>query len=546
MKQGLQFNVSQQMSMTPALQQAIRLLQLSTHELQQEIQSALEENMMLELDEAPIDETSADEIETARFGAEETTGETSSAESSPESLPESLPEELPQELSTDSNWEDTYDTGNDIGGNIDGNTSNDTSYDINNDFKSTTKATSSDNLHDVALNLNGNTGPEDNLQDYLQWQLDMANCSDLDRVIAEHLIDAIDDDGFLQLDAATAAKEIQTNIAQTASKFKSFSLKLTAGDIEPVIHRIQSFDPPGVAARDLRECLLLQLRHLMAANRGQDADKDTDLDYRAQQLVKRILEDYFAALSKRDLAAIKRRSKCTEVELHAALKILQRLNPRPGNRIGKSTQQYVVPDIFIYKHNDQWQARLNSEHLPKIRVNQLYADLCKQTVNPAQRQMARDHLTDARWLVKNLQSRNETLLAVAQTIVARQQAYFEQGDEAMQPMILREIAETVDMHESTISRITSSKYMDTPRGVLPFKYFFSSQVSSDSGDGVSATAIQARIKRLIQEENQNKPLSDSKISALLNEEGIQIARRTVTKYREAMIIPSSSERKHLA
>lgn len=501
MKQSLNLKVSQQLTMTPALQQAIRLLQLSTQELQQEIQTALEENMMLEVVELEPTEPEPPSNHPADASREAAAADSSDNDNT--TIEQSVQDNIPDDLTTDSQWEDTFDV-----------------------MPSYRAAT--DNMHDTALNMVGSAEPEQDLSSYLLWQLDMSQCSAVDHIIAEHLIDAIDADGLLQLSNADAADEINASLKLLDGDYT----ELTTEDIEPVVHRLQAFDPLGIAARNLQECLAIQVKAL-----------DSNEPYVA--LAKRIINDYFTALSKRDLASIKRRSKSTSDELDAALHIIQTLNPRPGSRIGSAQPEYVTPDVYVEHIDSGWRVYLNNEPIPRIRVNELYAKLSKQVNKAAQQETARNHLSEARWLVKNLQNRNDTLLKVAEAIVQRQADYFTKGAEALQPMILREIADAVELHESTVSRITSSKYMATPAGVVSFKYFFSSQVSTESGDGASSTAIQARIKRLISEENTRKPLSDNKLSALLKVEGINVARRTVAKYREGLNIPSSSDRKQL-
>lgn len=522
MKQGLQLNVSQQLTMTPALQQAIRLLQLSSQELQQEIQTALEENMMLELAEdqpaIPSTHEHASEPDTVDpLASTELEKPRDDHQASLATENDALPDITDDAADNETNWEDRDDYRQTI--------------------STTNNATNSaDNLHDTALNMVGNSQPDASdadLHDYLNWQLEMSHCSPLDSIIAQHLIDAIDTDGLLRMTTQQAAEQLNAQLHLPSRTIAS----LQAEDIEPVVHRLQTFDPLGVATRDLRECLLVQLKHL--------PDNDDETAQHAILLATRIVEDYFPALSKRDLASIKRRSKSSAQALDAALHVIQNLNPRPGSTIGTTQPEYITPDVYVQQLHGTWQVQLNQEQIPRIRVNETYASMAKDARDTKQRQTARDHLTEARWLVKNLQNRSDTLLKVAKEIVHRQQAYFEQGVEALQPMVLREVADAVELHESTISRITSSKYMETPQGIVSFKYFFSSQVGTETGGGASSTAIQARIKRLINDENTRKPLSDNKLCVLLNDEGIQVARRTVAKYREALNIPSSSDRKQL-
>jgi RNA polymerase sigma-54 factor len=299
-----------------------------------------------------------------------------------------------------------------------------------------------------------------------------------------------------------------------------------------VLKRIQHFDPAGVAARDLQECLLLQLRQLSPETMwlGQ---------------AKLVISHYLNLLGSRDYAQLMRRSRLKEDELRDVLHLIQTLNPRPGESVVHNEPEYIIPDVIVKKLNGRWRVELNPEIAPKIRVNNNYAGFIKRADNSTDNTFMKDQLQEAKWFIKSLQSRNETLLKVASKIVLHQQGFLDYGDEAMKPLILHDIAQAVDMHESTISRVTTQKYMHTPRGIFELKYFFSSHVSTSSGGECSSTAIRAIIKKLIAAENPKKPLSDSKIAEVLKDQGINVARRTIAKYREAMSIPPSNERKRL-
>jgi len=300
-----------------------------------------------------------------------------------------------------------------------------------------------------------------------------------------------------------------------------------------VLHRIQNFDPPGVGARDLKETLLLQI-------------KQFPLESPWLKPAQELIEKHFDLLANREYSQLTRRLKISEEELKQILHLIQSLNPRPGSQITASKPEYIIPDVIVSKHNGKWKVELNPDAAPRLRVNPHYASLIKQVHNSEDNTCLKNHLQEARWFIKSLLSRNETLLKVATSIVARQTDFLEHGEEAMKALVLHDIAEAVGMHESTISRVTSKKYMHTPRGIFELKYFFSSHVSTSSGGECSATAIRALIKKLITTENTNKPLSDSKLAAILGDQGINVARRTVAKYREAMAIPPSNERKRLA
>jgi RNA polymerase sigma-54 factor len=299
-----------------------------------------------------------------------------------------------------------------------------------------------------------------------------------------------------------------------------------------VLKQIQHFDPIGVGARDLGECLKIQLEQLPA-----------DTPWLAASLS--LVDEHLPLLASRDFATLKRRTKLGEEDLGEVVRLIQTLNPRPGTAVAQEAAEYVVPDVIVSRKEGRWLVELNPDATPGLRINADYAGLVKRADNSADNTFLRDHLQEARWFLKSLQSRNETLLKVATRIVEHQRGFLEYGEEAMKPLVLNEIAEAVEMHESTISRVTSRKYMHTPRGIFELKYFFSSHVSTSSGGEVSSTAIRALIKKLTADENPRKPLSDSRIATILAEQNINVARRTVAKYRESMAIPPSNERKRL-
>ncbi|MDH5387096.1 MAG: RNA polymerase factor sigma-54 [Gammaproteobacteria bacterium] len=490
MKPSLQLNIGQHLTMTPQLQQAIRLLQLSTLELQTEIQQTLEENPMLELEEDnQSSDTSTDSSET-----QTTTEQEISA--SDAQLDMEKNQEIPDELAVDTEWGDIYDI-------TPSNTSNNTSSDGGNDY-----------LENQSLG-------DENLQDHLLWQLQNSPTSETDLSIGISLIDAINDDGYL----TESVEDIHQSLVN--------ELDIELDEVEAVLHRIQRFDPLGVGARDLRECLLLQLEQF-------DPSTPELAD------VKMLIENYLDLIGAHDYARLQRKTRRSEEELHTLISFIQTLNPKPGSVISSGTTHYIAPDIYVRKDHGRWRVDLNPDTAPKIRVNQVYADHLKASGRGGNSSHLKNSLQEARWFIKSLQSRNETLIRVGTAIVERQRLFLEYGDEGMKPMILRDIAEELEMHESTISRVTTQKYMHTPRGVFEFKFFFSSRVSTSDGGECSATAIRAMMKKLIENENPQKPLSDNKISAFLIKEGINVARRTVAKYRESMMIPPSNERKRLA
>ncbi|MFS1537426.1 MAG: RNA polymerase factor sigma-54 [Candidatus Phlomobacter fragariae] len=478
MKQSLQLRLSQQLAMTPRLQQAIRLLQLSTAELQHEIQQALETNPLLEQDNL------YQEIETSDIDDNEP-----AALDSFEAIEQN---DIPDELSLDTNWEEIY--------------TSDSHSTLSNNF--------SDNDFPIYQGKTLQT-----LQDYLSWQASLTPFTEIDAAIATTIIDAIDDSGYL----STTIEDIYAGLALT---------DITLEDIEIVLKRIQHFDPIGVAAKNLKDSLLIQLSAL---------PRETPFLKEA----KLIINNHLELLGNRDFRQLSRKTKLKEAALKEVIDMIQRLDPKPGQIIQTNEPQYIVPDALVRKIDNYWQVALNTENIPHLKINQHYASLGKYSDNEEDKLFIRNNLQGAKWLIKSLEIRNETLLKVAQCIVETQQKFFEYGEEHMKPMVLVDIAYQVDMHESTISRVTSQKYLHSPRGIFELKYFFSSHVNTDTGREASSIAIRALVKKFIAAENPVKPLSDKKLTSILAEQGIQIARRTVAKYRESLSIPPSNQRKKL-
>lgn len=487
MKPSLQLKFGQQLAMTPQLQQAIRLLQLSTLDLQQEIQEALDSNPLLEVEESQSEDVNNSE-ETKRNEQEESRPEDSAELDMADSSAQIEKSELSNELEIDTTWDDVYSA----------NTGN-TGIAVDDDMPVYQGETT------------------ESLYDYLMWQLDLTPFSETDRTIALAIIDAVDNYGYLTL----SPEEI-------LDSFDSEEIELD--EIEAVRKRIQRFDPLGVASVNLQECLLLQLSTF---------PENTPWLTQARQ----VLAQHIDHLGNRDYKLIMKETKLKEEELRQILALIQQLDPRPGSKITPDETEYVIPDVSVYKHNGKWTVSINPDSVPKLKVNQQYASMSKG--NSADSQYIRSNMQEAKWLIKSLESRNETLLKVARCIVEHQYDFFEYGEEAMKPMVLNDVALTVDMHESTISRVTTQKFMHTPRGIFELKYFFSSHVSTDNGGECSSTAIRALIKKLVAAENTAKPLSDSKIATLLAEQGIKVARRTIAKYRESLGIAPSSQRKRL-
>jgi RNA polymerase sigma-54 factor len=489
MKQSLSLKLGQQLTMTPQLQQAIRLLQLSTLDLQLEVQLAIESNPMLELVEEEEDYAPAEQAERVAEAVE------MSATASDDDMrfdgdwQDAIPEDLP----VDSSWDDVYPT------------------------HSTPASSHGDG---DGFDIDSRNSASETLQDHLRWQLNLTPMTDRDRAIALAVIDAVDDDGLLR-----------ATVEDLAASFEP-SADIELDEVMAVLKRIQQFDPPGVAGRNLGECLLIQLGQL---------PPDTPWCREAQSL----LRNHIDLLAARDYTTLKRRTRLDDEELKHVIALVQTLNPRPGSSLDTRDPEYVIPDVIVHKHKGRWKVELNPEAAPRVRINSDYARLVRRADNSSQNCFLRDHLQEARWFLKSLESRNETLLKVATRIVEHQRGFLEYGEEAMKPLVLHDIATAVEMHESTISRVTTRKYMHTPRGLFELKYFFSSHVGTSTGGEVSSTAIRALIKKLTAEENPRKPLSDSKIAAILAEQNIEVARRTVAKYRELMLIPPSNERKRL-
>lgn len=498
MKPTLVLKMGQQLTMTPQLQQAIRLLQLSSLDLQQEVQEALEANPMLEMaDEGDEDHRSA--------GSDAVDSEEAPAVSVPEPVEMDAieqhaqadeegnwNEQIPSDLPVDTQWDDVY--------------------------QSSTSSLPSQADDDWDFTARNGTG--ETLHSHLEWQLNLIPLSETDQLIALSIIDAINADGYLE----ESLEDILASIDP--------ELEVELDEIEMVLHRIQQFEPVGVGARNLSECLLLQLSQLPA---------DTPLLEQSRKVVR----DHLALLGSRDFSQLMRRTRLKEEQLGRVIALIQTLNPRPGSEIASGEPEYVIPDVIVRRDNKRWIVELNQDSVPKIRVNSHYASMVRRADSSQDNTYLRNNLQEARWFIKSLQSRNETLMKVATQIVEHQREFLEYGEEAMKPLVLHDIAEAVGMHESTISRVTTQKFMHTPRGIFELKYFFSSHVGTSEGGEFSSTAIRALIKKLVSTENPKKPLSDSKIAGLLEDQGIDVARRTIAKYRESLNIAPSSERKRI-
>lgn len=484
LKPALQLRLGQQLTMTPQLQQAIRLLQLPVLELQAQIREALETNVMLESEDEAGSLEPGDTVVEPQFEAT-APAEPAQREQEVDTIDDPAGDDS---ASNDSDWGDSPITG-----------------------QSESPWSGDDHSQDFS-DADGET-----LQEHLSWQLEMSRLSERDMRIGAAIIDAINDDGYVIEPLDEIARNLQPEIVAAVT------------EVERVLRHVQAMDPAGVGARSVSECIELQLRQLDPATPG----RDTAL---------LIAASYLDQVADQQYSLLRRQLRVSEDEMENALILVRACQPRPGSSVHSVPAEYIVPDVFVRRTERGWVVEINPASLPRIRVNQSYAGLIGRTADHA---MLRTQLQEARWLIRSLEIRNETLLKVARCIVQRQSAFLENGDEYMQPMILKDVAEAVEMHESTISRVTTNKYMHTHRGVFEFRYFFSSHVAASDGTEMSSTAIRAKIRKLVAQEEADKPLSDSRIADILSQEGVQVARRTVAKYREALGIPPSSERKRV-
>jgi RNA polymerase sigma-54 factor len=485
LKPSLQLRIGQQLTMTPQLQQAIRLLQLPSLDLQAHVRETLETNVMLEAEDEAVDVPPdiVRERDEVPLRIEEKYAELDGISTPLDQR------ETPEVEIADEAW------GEHTSGPSDRVFSGDD--DRSSDFS----------------DQHGQT-----LQEQLIEQLELANLNAIDIAIARVITDAITDDGYLN----DALEDIRLSLLP--------EIEASAADVERVLGIVQSLEPAGVGARTLGECIALQLRQL---------DPETP----ARDIAIRVALEHLDLVAGQQLVLLRRQLRCSEGDLEMALALVRSCHPRPGAAVNPAQAEYVIPDVFVRRTDHGWVVEINQATVPRVRVNQSYANLISRAPDHA---MLRTQLQEARWLMRSLEIRNETLIKVARCIVQRQTSFFELGEEAMVPLILKDVAETVEMHESTISRVTTAKYMHTPRGVFEFRYFFSSHVAAADGTEMSSTAIRAKIRKLVSQENPENPLSDSKLAEILSQEGIPVARRTVAKYREGMQIAPSNERKRAA
>jgi len=481
MKPSLQFRLSQHLTLTPQLQQSIRLLQLSTVELNQEIERILMENPALERED---DHGGGGEQDAAPRAPAEPEPVSSTPASEAPSSPEP---DWPSEVAA--NWRGPED-------------------DEDGDRTHATPDTPT-------------------LRDHLRGQLSLTNLSARDRLYVELLIDALDEDGYLTQTLEEIAAMLQAPAAEGSGAAPDAGTVLE--DLKIALCHLQQFEPAGVGARSPSECLALQIKTLP--------------DEPVRRLALEIVDKHLELLAARDYTRLKSLTGAGDDALRAAQQMIQALNPRPGSAFAKVEARYVIPDVIVKKSRNVWKASLNPDAMPRLRINRLYAEIAAAARGGGSG--VSSQLQEARWLIKNVQQRFDTILRVSQAIVDRQRHFLEHGEVAMRPLVLREIAGTLSLHESTISRVTTQKFMATPRGTFELKYFFGSHVATEAGGAASSTAIRALIKQLVAAEDTKAPLSDARIAQILGEQGIVVARRTIAKYRESLQIPPVNQRKAL-
>ncbi len=493
MKQTLQLRVSQHLALTPQLQQSIRLLQLSTLELHQELEQILSDNPLLERLDDPLDHS-------VRLLAD---GSISSAPATTPSSDPPAPDAAPA-----GDGDTTFEGGE---GGDGGESSGDSDWSFD-DVARTSKAPEDDDARPQM------EAHEVTLREHLLEQMRVTVKNPRDRALVELVVDALDDNGYL----TEPLEEIHARLPE--------ELEVEAEEMSMALKLLQSFDPPGVGARDAAECLSLQIRRMPR------------IPLVTRRTALAIVEKHLQLFAQRDFNKLKKALDCDDEDLREAQAVIRQCNPHPGAAFASDASDYVVPDVIVKRTRGGWQVVLNHDVMPRLRVNALYANILKQ--NKGEGSMS-SQLQEAKWLIKNMRQRFDTILRVAQAIVDRQRNFFSHGAVAMRPLVLREIADTLGLHESTISRVTTQKYMLTPHGMFELKYFFGSHVATDAGGEASSTAIRALIKQLIGAEDPKIPFSDSRIAEMLAEQGMVVARRTVAKYREALKIPPVNLRKAL-
>ena len=493
MKQSLQLKFSQSLALTPQLQQSIRLLQLSSQELNQELETILQENPLLERTDKNDDGS----------------------------------ENVSQFTSTDFSTKDSISTSNTSQKNEDASAESSENVSLSDDYfgGATSHRWEESGNQDDDNDYTFQEAVAPTLRDHLISQIKLMPLSERDQNLSMFLVDAINEDGYLEQSLDELAELLSTE------------LEIDILELQTALKHIQHLDPPGVGARNLSECLLLQLGLL-----PQDVLQENKSTF---ELASQIAEHHLPALASRDYVKLKKALRCDDASIRSAQHMLKNLNPRPGSDFTKlAAGHYIQHEIVVKKVKSHWQASLNDEVVPKLRINKLYADILKRN-RDSSNQYLNSQMQEAKWMIKNIEQRFSTILRVSQAIIEQQSNFFEHGEIAMRPLVLREIADELGLHESTVSRVTTRKYMLTPRGIYELKYFFGSHVATDSGGACSATAIRALIKQMVAEENPKKPLSDNQLTEVLSKQGIVVARRTIAKYRESLNIPAANQRKSI-
>lgn len=499
MKPSLQLKLSQHLTLTPQLQQSIRLLQLSTLELNQELEKFLQENPLLERDDD--DDSAGGSSGAPGEGQPESAAEASAGGDSPSDsggAPDSTMDDF------DESRPELPEAAGSAAASAEADRPEEPDWTDEGSYGGSQPPEGEDGDYPQTA------AGAPNLREHLLWQLNMVPLPFHDKQLAGAIVDSLDDDGYLKTDLAELAAALPAD------------LQADADDLLVALRHVQQLEPAGVGARSLAECLELQLRAM-----------PVETQYRSLALT--VVRDHLDALAARDFARLKRVLKCDQDTLREVQRVITGLDPRPGSRFSRDEARYVVADVIVRKVKGMWLASLNPDAMPRLRVNRLYADILSRNRDASHQQLS-SQLQEAKWLIKNVQQRFDTILRVSQCIVDRQRHFFEHGEVAMRPLVLREIADLLGLHESTISRVTTQKFMLTPRGIFELKYFFGSHVATDTGGACSATAIRALIKQMVGEEDSHRPLSDSQISEILGKQGIVVARRTIAKYRESLQI----------
>ncbi|MBC8725372.1 MULTISPECIES: RNA polymerase factor sigma-54 [unclassified Paraburkholderia] len=493
---SIELRTRQSLALTPRLQQSVRLLQLSALEFQQELRTALDTNPFLEYDSSEAEDV-------ALAGTTPGEGEDANAPPAVDTLAAAEPDGLPAE----SAGSDTLESAgqDDMPADFSGD------YGSRNSMRQNGDADGSDPA-DWARS-------QPTLREQLHDALRLYRLDDRDRAVARFIIEALDDDGYLRQSLADLADSVDLEPT------------LTEEELLVALRLVQALDRPGLGARSLSECLALQINALPANTPGRD-------------VARQIAEHHLERLARREQAELQKQIGCSAEELRVACALVRKLDPKPGNCYGRTEDNYVVPDVIVRQVRNKWVVSINPAVQPRARIHRMYAQLFAQSAGASRSPLAQQ-LQEARWLIRNAQQRFDTIQRVAECIVAHQKAFFLYGEIALKPMVLRDVADELGLHESTISRATGNKYMATPRGIFEFKHFFPRELGTESGGTCSAAAVRALLKEMIAAENTRDPLSDVTLAKMLADQGVLVARRTVAKYRHLMKVPPAELRRQL-